>query len=96
MKMELWGSDMIRFMEDASVYGTYYEQLVQKMLPFLSRDAHICDAGSGLGYLSLALCPHVRQVTATEKHPDAAAVLSENCRSRNILDKADVLVLFAA
>ena len=84
MKMELWGSDMIRFMEDASVYGTYYEQLAQKMLPYLSCDSHVCDAGSGLGYLSLALHPHVRQVTAVEKHPDAAAVLSENCRNRNI------------
>ena len=84
MKLEFWSSDMIRFMEDASVYGTYYEQLAQKMLPNLSCDAHICDAGSGLGYLSLALSSRVLQVTAVEKHPAAAAVLSENCRNRNI------------
>jgi hypothetical protein len=54
------------------------------MLPWLSRDTHICDAGSGLGYLSLALAPHVRQVTAVELHSDAAAVLSENCRASGI------------
>lgn len=84
MKLELWYSDMIRFMADASEYGTYYEQLVQKMLPWLSKDAHICDAGSGLGYLSLALAPYASRVTAVEKHPDAAAVLAENCRRRKI------------
>ena len=84
MKLGFWYSDMIRFMEDASEYGNYYEQLVQKMLPHLSPDTHICDAGSGIGYLSLALAPYVRQVTAVEKHPDAAAVLARNCSSRKI------------
>lgn len=82
MKLELWEKDMIRFMTDASEYGDYYQQLTEKMLPRLSPDTHICDAGSGLGYLSLALAPHVRQVTAVEKHPDAAAVLERNCRDK--------------
>ena len=84
MKLEFWQKDMIRFMTDASEYGDYYRQLTEKMLPWLSADMHICDAGSGLGYLSLALAPHLRQVTAVERHPDAAAVLTSNCRSRSI------------
>lgn len=84
MKLEFWQEDMIRFMTDASEYGDYYLQLVQAMLPLLSPDMHICDAGSGLGYLSLALAPHVRQITAVEKHPNAAAVLARNCQCRNI------------
>ena len=84
MRLELWYSDMIRFMEHASEYGAYYPQLVEKMLPALAPTTHICDAGSGLGYLSLALSPHVRQVTAVEKHPDAAAVLEANCRKLGI------------
>ena len=84
MKLEFWQEDMIRFMTDASEYGDYYRQLTEKMLPWLSADTHICDAGSGLGYLSLALAPYVKQVTAVEKHPDAAAVLTNNCRKRNI------------
>ena len=80
MKLEFWHKDMIRFMTDASEYCDYYRQLTAQMQPWLSADMHICDAGSGLGYLSLALAPHVRQVTAVEKHPDAAAVLTDNCR----------------
>lgn len=84
MKLEFWQEDMIRFMTDASEYGNYYQQLTQTMLPWLTSDMHICDAGSGLGYLSLALAPYVRQVTAVERHPDAAAVLTGNCRKRGI------------
>lgn len=79
MKLELWYSDMIRFMTDASEYGDYYQQLAAKLQPWLSKNTHICDAGSGLGYLSLALAPYVRQVTAVERNPNAAAVLSKNC-----------------
>jgi len=74
-----WTPDMIRFMRDASEYGNYNQILLQKMLPYLHSDMHICDAGSGLGYLSLAMAPHARRVTAIEKHPDAAKVLEENC-----------------
>lgn len=84
MKLELWEKDMISFMRHASEYANYNQRLAEKMLPWLSADAHICDAGSGLGYLSLALAPHVGQVTAVERNPDAAAVLTENCQSRNI------------
>lgn len=84
MKLELWYSDMIRFMTDASEYGDYYSRLAGKMQPWLTTDVHICDAGSGLGYLSLALSPHVRQVTAVERHPDAAAVLERNCLQKGI------------
>ena len=84
MKLEFWHKDMIRFMTDASEYGDYYRQLTEQMRPWLSANMHICDAGSGLGYLSLALAPYVRQVTAVEKHPDAAAVLSNNCQRRQI------------
>lgn len=80
MKLEHWEKDMVLFMRHASEYSDYYRKLTEKMLPWLSRDAHICDAGSGLGYLSLALAPCVRQVTAVERHPDAAAVLSKNCQ----------------
>ena len=82
--MELWYQDMVRFMKDASEYGTYNQELVKKMVPYLTKDMHICDAGCGLGYLSLALAPHVGQVTSVEIHPNAVAVLEENCRQRGI------------
>ena len=82
--MQLWYEDMVRFMRDASEYGTYNQELARKLAPELSRDMHICDAGCGLGYLSLALSPYAYQVTSVEKNPDALAVLKENCRIREI------------
>lgn len=84
MKLENWQEDIIRFMTDASEYGDYYQHLTKTILPWLTPDMHICDAGSGLGYLSLALSSYVRQVTAVERNPDAASVLTKNCRKRGI------------
>ena len=80
MKLELWEPDMVSFMRNASEYSDYNRQLTAKMLPWLGADMHVCDAGSGLGYLSLALAPFVRTVTAVERNPDAAAVLADNCQ----------------
>lgn len=82
--LEYWYRDMVRFMKDASEYGTYNQELVRRMVPYLTKDTHICDAGCGLGYLSLALAPHVGRVTSVEVNPDAVAVLEENCRERGI------------
>ena len=78
--MQLWEKDMVRFMRDASEYGTYNQEIVKRLLPYLNKEMHICDAGCGLGYLSLALAPHVAAVTGVERHPDASAVLAENSR----------------
>ena len=78
--MQLWEKDMVRFMRDASEYSTYNQELVKRISPYLNKNMHVCDAGCGLGYLSLALAPHVASVTGVERHPDASAVLAENSR----------------
>lgn len=82
--LQIWNDDMIRFMRDASEYGTYHRALAQHLAPILDPGMHVCDAGCGLGYLSLALSPYVDRITAVEKNPDALAVLEQNCRRRNI------------
>lgn len=78
--MQLWYKDMVRFMRDASEYGTYNQKLAQILAPYLTKQMHICDAGCGLGYLSLALSPYVGKISSVEKNPNAVAVLEENCR----------------
>lgn len=82
--MQLWYDDMIRFMRDASEYGTYNADLAKIIAPWLSNEMHICDAGCGLGYLSLALSPYVKNVSSVEINPNALAVLKDNCRSLGI------------
>ena len=77
--MQLWRKEMVRFMRDASEYGDYNQVLAKMLASKLDEHTHICDAGCGLGYLSLALAPYVGRVTGVERNPDAAAVLVENC-----------------
>ena len=82
--MQLWEKDMVRFMRDASEYSTYHQELAKRLSPYLNKEMHICDAGCGLGYLSLALAPYVGSVTGVERHSDASAVMAENARRLGI------------
>ena len=79
-----WNEEMVRFMRVASEYGDYHLRLADWMLPDLRAADHVCDAGCGLGYLSLALAPHVRRVTAADRSAEALSVLRENCAARGI------------
>ncbi len=85
-----WNEEMVRFMRDASEYSDYHRQLVRWMLPHLRSTDHICDAGCGLGYLSLALSPHVGRVTAVDRSGEALSVLRENCARRGV-ENIDIL-----
>ena len=79
-----WNEEMVRFMRTASEYGDYHRRLVQRMRPALHSADHSCDAGCGLGYLSLALAPYVRRVTAADRSEAALDVLRQNCAARGI------------
>ena len=79
-----WTEDMIRFMEDASAYGDYHRNLAEALLPFLTGTEHICDAGCGLGDLSIALSPVIPQITAVDIKAQAVECLREKCRLRGI------------
>lgn len=78
MKMAQYTEDMIRFMCDASEYGTYHRDLAAKISAYISPGAFVCDAGCGLGYLSLALSPCCEAVNAVDISPKALAVLKRS------------------
>lgn len=79
-----WNAEMVRFMRAASEYGDYHRRLAQWLLPHLHPQDAVCDAGCGLGYLSLELSPYVRQITAADQSGEALSVLAENCAARDI------------
>lgn len=79
-----WTDEMIRFQADAGRLTDFHRQLAAELLPYLSPEDHVCDAGCGLGFLSLALAPHVRAVTAAEQDDRALAVLREELAARGI------------
>ena len=79
-----WTDDMIRFMADAAGCTDFHQRLASELLPWLHPDDTVCDAGCGLGYLSLALAPHVRHITAAERDAAALAVLERELAARHI------------
>ena len=60
------------------------QQLTALLLPYLKPTDHICDAGCGLGYLSLALSPHAAHITAAERDAAALSVLRQELDARGI------------
>ena len=90
-----WSADAVRFMADACRRTDFHEKLTALLLPYLKPTDHICDAGCGLGYLSLALSPYAARVTAAERDAAALAVLRQELDARGITNVtplcADVL-----
>lgn len=77
--MQRWEPDMVRFMRDASEYGSYNRALADYIACRIPQRSHVCDAGCGLGYLSLEMAKRVQRVTAVDINADALCVLKENC-----------------
>ena len=82
--MYRWTTESIRFRIDAAEQVRYDDAIVAQIVPQLSTDAHICDAGCGLGYTSLALARHCARVTAIDTSKEALSILRTNCFKDNI------------
>lgn len=79
-----WTPDMIRFMIDASAYGDYHKHLAEMIFPYFSGAEHICDAGCGLGDLSLALSGRISRITGIDLNPRPIAILRDHCVMKGI------------
>lgn len=79
-----WTPDMIRFMDDASAYGDYHRRLAEMIRPFLGDGQHICDAGCGLGNLSLELSLFFEKITAIDIKSRPVDILRRHCTERGI------------
>lgn len=67
-----WTDESVAFLRDAAAMNRYYETIARKIAPRLPQNAHVCDAGCGIGALCLALKPYCRHVTAVDA--DALAI----------------------
>lgn len=72
-----WTQETMRFFADAAAQTDYYDEIAHRIVPMLPQDTHICDAGCGMGYLSLALLPHCAHVTAIDTSKEATDALRE-------------------
>ena len=72
-----WTEEIIAYQRDAVAHGDYYAVLAQKLALHLPEQAHVCDAGCGMGELSLALEPYCAHITAVDCSERAIACLRE-------------------
>lgn len=79
-----WTPDSIRFRIDAAEQIKYDDAIIAQILPHLPINAHICDAGCGLGYTSIALAKHCARVTAVDTSLEALSVLRQNIKANQI------------
>ena len=88
--MYIWSQDSIRFRMDAAKYTKYDDAIIAQILPHLTPNAHVCDAGCGLGYTSVALARSCAHVTAIDTSKQALFVLKRNLAA-NQIQNIDVL-----
>lgn len=75
--MFLWDPKKIEFMTDAYDFNNPYKDILRRISPFLQGAQTVCDAGCGLGYLSLALSDSCEHVTAVDIAPEPLLVLKK-------------------
>ena len=94
--MLVWTPDTVRFQRDAAQYGTYHKTLAAHLAAHLPPDPHVCDAGCGLGYLSRALAPYCKRVTAVDSDALALDVLREDTPKNVEICEGDIFTLSPA
>ena len=83
-RMSEWTDSMIGFMADASEYGDYFVELSKHLSSYLDRNWTVCDAGCGIGQLTLALSPYVEKVTGIDRSESAIRNLKEKLASEKL------------
>ena len=74
----IWTEESIAFLRDAAAMSDYYRVITGKIAPHLPENAHVCDAGCGIGELSIALAPYCRHVTAVDADELAVKTLESH------------------
>jgi len=73
--MRQWTDESIRYRKAAAETGLMEQTIARHITTYISRESHVCDAGCGLGYLSLELASGFRLVTAVDICQPALDVL---------------------
>ena len=66
---QFWSEEVIAYMHDAMEQSDYYARIAARIAPHLDASCHLCDAGCGMGGLSLALAPSCGHITAIDQNP---------------------------
>ena len=70
-----WNAEQITYFVDAAENSDFFRLLSEHIASALQPTDRVLDAGCGLGYLSFALLPYCKSVTAVDSDPQAIAYL---------------------
>lgn len=70
-----WTDEIMAFREDAENYTRFDEAIAGRVASYLSPGSRLCDAGCGMGFLSVKLCRMGFSVTAVDESAAAVAYL---------------------
>ena len=84
MKMCEWTPPCISYMEDASARSTYFEELAALVRGGITREGYLCDAGCGMGQMSIELSSYVRRIDAIDRAPAAIDYLKRKIEALGI------------
>ena len=81
-----WDPDKIRFRVDSVQRSTFHLQIARVLAAKYDDPSAVslCDAGCGLGFLSLALSEHFKQITSIDISPLALSVLQREAAAHGI------------
>ena len=79
-----WTEESIAFLRDAAAMSDYYRVIAERIAPHLPQNARVCDAGCGIGSLSLALLPYCAEITAVDADALAIRTMQETLPERGI------------
>ena len=81
-----WNPEKIRFRIDSVQRSTFHQQIARVLAGKFDDPSSVslCDAGCGLGFLSLALSEHFKQITSIDISPLALSVLQRETTVRGI------------
>lgn len=79
-----WDSRARRFSARMSVEAAAADPFLRRVRRSVGRRTTVLDVGSGPGRFTLALAPHVQEVTAVDPSPAMLRILARQARSRGI------------
>lgn len=77
-----WSGETVLFAERAQRKNGYCKKIAGMLLPRLSKEDTVLDAGCGTGGLSLAVAPYVKRVLSLDTDPRALEVLERSVKEQ--------------
>lgn len=88
-----WKPERVAFLRDAAEELGFYDKIADCIAPCIAPEDSVCDAGCGLGYLSMALSRHCTKVTGIDVSAIALDAFRSGIEKNGLQDCVEALAL---